>query len=224
MLRIAVELPADFATAGEFLADARAYEAAGAEAVWLGRSSDGLEPLVLLAACAAVTTGARLAATVAAADQWAAPRLNHVLRALDRLSGDRVVLGVEAGAATDALIAALRSGAPRRPILVTGADDDAAVCAARLGDGLLCPVEVAAAAFGRARAALPEPEGGAAAGPFELWARVPAPAGRAAWRQLLEEGEQLGASGVVVAHAANLLDILRNPEEDDRQDLAMAVG
>jgi hypothetical protein len=27
-----------------------------------------------------------------------------------------------------------------------------------------------------------------------------------------------------VPHAPNLLDILRNPEEDDRQDLAMATG
>ena len=126
MLRIAVELPADFASAGEFLADAQAYEAAGAEAVWLAPSSDGLL---------------------------------HPAGDAERV-----------GAAFDA---ARQAGAPET---------------------------------------------------FELWGRVGAPGGRAEWRQALDTYAELGATGIVVAHAANLLDILRNPEEDDRQDLAMAVG
>jgi hypothetical protein len=58
----------------------------------------------------------------------------------------------------------------------------------------------------------------------ELWTRVPAPDGRAAWREALQAAEAEHATGVVVPHAPNLLDILRNPEEDDRQDLAMATG
>jgi Luciferase-like monooxygenase len=223
MLRIAVELSPDFASAGEFLADARAYEAAGAEAVWLARSTEGLDRLSLLAACAAVTSRIRLATALAESDPWQPALLPDVLRTLDRLSRGRVVLGVEAAAATEERIAALRSGGRRGPILVAGADDHAVVCATRLGDGLLCPAEAAGGAFPRARATRPEP-GTGAADPFELWARVPAPAGRAAWRELLDEYVAIGATGVVVAHAPNLLDILRNPEEDDRQDLAMAVG
>lgn len=225
MLRIAVELPPDFASAGEFLADARAYEAAGAEAVWLGRSSEGLEPLALLGAWAAVTSRVGLAVTLSAANPWPPAPLTGVLRALDRLSRDRVVLAVEAGAATGELVDALRAGTGRRrPVLVAGGDDEAVARAVRLGDGIVCPAETAAAAFSRARAVRPDPEPGTTAAPFDLWARVPAPAGRSAWRELLEGCEALGASGIVVVHAPNLLDILRNPEEDDRQDLAMAVG
>ena len=223
MPRIAVELPADFASAGEFLADVQAYEAAGAEAVWLGPSREGLEPLALLAACAGVTSRARLAATLPGSSPWPPALLAAVLRTLDRLSRDRVVLAVEAGGVTGELIAAMRSGGRRRPILVAGGDEDAVARAARLGDGLLCPGEAAREAFSRARAVRPELETGAVDA-FELWARVPAPGGRAAWRELLDEYAAMGATGIVVAHAPNLLDILRNPEEDDRQDLAMAVG
>src|SRR5262249_558128 len=50
------------------------------------------------------------------------------------------------------------------------------------------------------------------------------PASRSAWRELLAGYADVGATGVIVNHAPNLLDILRNPEEDDRQDLGMAVG
>lgn len=225
MPRVAVELPPDFGSAGEFLADAQAYEAAGAEAVWLGRSREGLEPLALLAAWAAVTSRARLGATLPATSLWAPEPLSGVLRALDRLSRDRVVLAVEAGLATEELAAALEAGTGRRrPMLVAGDDDEAVARAVHVGDGLVCPATAAATAFPRARAALAAREAGTAADPFELWARVAAPAGRAAWRELLEGCEAIGATGVVVAHAPNLLDILRNPEEDDRQDLAMAVG
>jgi alkanesulfonate monooxygenase SsuD/methylene tetrahydromethanopterin reductase-like flavin-dependent oxidoreductase (luciferase family) len=223
MLRISVELPADFASAGEFLADAQAYEAAGAEAVWLAPSSDGLERLTLLAAVAAVTARVRLAAALDAAGPWPPEALAGVARTLDRLSRDRVVLGVEAGGEDGRareLVAALRSVGSTRPILLAGAGEAAATLAARLGDGLLHPAgdaERVGAAFDAARqAGAPET--------FELWGRVGAPGGRAEWRQALETYAELGATGIVVAHAANLLDILRNPEEDDRQDLAMAVG
>ena len=53
MLKIGVRLPAAFDSAGEFLADARALEAAGADLLLLG---DGdLEPEPLLAALAVTT-------------------------------------------------------------------------------------------------------------------------------------------------------------------------
>jgi hypothetical protein len=158
MLRVAVELPAEFATAGEFLADVRAYEAAGAEAVWV--APPGPDRLTLLAAVAVVTSRPRLGAILRSGE---APS-DEVLVALDRLSGGRVVLARDA------------------------------------------------------RELLLGPDGS------ERWPRVPAPTGRAAWRELHETHAAAGATGLVVAHAPNLLDILRNPEEDDRGDLAMAVG
>jgi hypothetical protein len=129
-----------------------------------------------------------------------------------------VVFGVGGTAAPDA-IAGVRAIAPEQPVLVAGADPAALGTAARLADGLVCDLEAAAVAFERVRAMRP-----ASAGAIELWARVPAPAGRAPWREALAAAGELEATGVVVAHAPNLLDILRNPEEDDRQDLAMAVG
>lgn len=218
MLRIAVELPSDFASAGELLADALAYEAAGAAAVWLGPAARGVEPLTLLAAVATVTSRVRVATALPAPSPWPVELLQDVLSTLDRLSRDRAVLGVAATAAPG-LAAAVRAGG-RRQVMVIGDDEEAASCAARLGDGLLCTgiaADNVAAAFERARALRQDDA-------FELWARAPAPGGRAEWRGLLERYGALGATGVVVAHAPNLLDILRNPEEDDRQDLAMAVG
>jgi hypothetical protein len=58
LLKVAVELPGDFESAGEWLADAQAMEAAGAEALFV--ASGGLDRQALLAALAAVTTRARL--------------------------------------------------------------------------------------------------------------------------------------------------------------------
>ncbi|HEY7200483.1 MAG TPA: LLM class flavin-dependent oxidoreductase [Candidatus Dormibacteraeota bacterium] len=223
MLRIAVELPADFASPGEFLADAQAYEAAGAEAVWLGPPGQGPEHLTLLAAVAAMTSRLRLGASLGDTTGCPPALLADTVRTLERLSRNRVVLAVDAGRAPE-LIAALRpAGAPVRPVLVAGGGEADAERAAHLGDGLLHAhagaddMDRVAGAFRRARELRPEEA-------FELWARVPAPGGRAEWRAVLERCGEAGATGIVVAHAANLLDILRNPEEDDRQDLAMAVG
>ena len=206
-MRVAVELPSDLASPGEFLADVQAYEAAGADAVWLAPGS--LEPLTLTAAAAAVTSRIGLVAWLPAPDAWPAEPLAAVVATLRRLSLDRVAFGV---AGADA-IAALRAAAAGRPVLLAGDGEHAAERA----DGLVRDLEGAGAAFERARALRPPPE-------FELWARLPAPAGRAAWREALAAAEELAATGVAVPHAPNLLDILRNPEEDDRQDLAMATG
>ena len=52
---------AAFAHCGEFLADARAIEAAGVDSVWLDDSADGFDPLLVLAqdgfVCALLTLG-----------------------------------------------------------------------------------------------------------------------------------------------------------------------
>src|SRR6266498_2703931 len=55
---------------GEWLADARAFEAAGADALWVDLDpASGLDPLVLLAALAALTHRALLVAALPAAER-----------------------------------------------------------------------------------------------------------------------------------------------------------
>ncbi len=222
MLRVAVELPAVLATPGEFLADVRAYEAAGADAIWLRPES--LEPLTLAAAAAAVTYQPGLGVWLSTATAWPPGLLAGAVLTLGWLAGGRLRLGIE-GAGPDGLIQSVRAAELGCAVLVAGHSEDVLVRAARLGDGLVSDRAAAPDAFERVRA-LRRPSGQAAerADPFELWARVPAPGGRGEWREALAACEALGATGVLVAHAPNLLDILRNPEDDDRQDLAMAVG
>lgn len=59
-MKIGVLFPSRFGDPGEFLADARAMEAAGVDSIWLDHVDDGLDPIVVLAAVAAVTTVLRL--------------------------------------------------------------------------------------------------------------------------------------------------------------------
>jgi alkanesulfonate monooxygenase SsuD/methylene tetrahydromethanopterin reductase-like flavin-dependent oxidoreductase (luciferase family) len=59
-MKIGVLFPPRFEDPGEFLADARAIEAAGVDSVWLEERSDDLDPTLLLAAIAAVTSELRL--------------------------------------------------------------------------------------------------------------------------------------------------------------------
>ena len=110
------------------------------------------------------------------------------------------------------------------PLLVGGFQEPGLRRAARLGDGFISgggDLDRVRAQFGRV---LELREELGRSGDFELWAQVRPPASRQAWRDLLAAHEELGATGVIVDHAPNLLDILRNPQEDDRQDLSMAVG
>ena len=65
MLKIGVRLPRRFEDSGEYLADARALDAAGVDSLWL--DDEGYDPWLLLAGIAAVTGRARLVAPVGAA-------------------------------------------------------------------------------------------------------------------------------------------------------------
>jgi alkanesulfonate monooxygenase SsuD/methylene tetrahydromethanopterin reductase-like flavin-dependent oxidoreductase (luciferase family) len=58
-MKVGVLLPSRFEDPGDFLADARAMEAAGADSVWL-EEGDGYDPMLALAAIAAVTGQIRL--------------------------------------------------------------------------------------------------------------------------------------------------------------------
>jgi alkanesulfonate monooxygenase SsuD/methylene tetrahydromethanopterin reductase-like flavin-dependent oxidoreductase (luciferase family) len=60
----------------------------------------------------------------------------------------------------------------------------------------------------------------------EGWVEVAAPEGRAAWRELRQAQAAAGSEGVLLAYDPRLIDLLRNPDqEDDRsQDLQLASG
>ena len=60
--------------------------------------------------------------------------------------------------------------------------------------------------------------------PGESWAEVAMPADRDAWTAMVQEHEKAGATGVVVPWDPRLIDLLRNPEPDDRSDLQMSTG
>jgi hypothetical protein len=219
MLRIGVEVPPTLATAGEFLADVQAYEAAGVDIIWVSsppeRDVPGFEPLTLLAAMAVVTARARLGAMARVGSHWPAALLTNVVTTLAELSRGRVLVGIEADgrALIDELTGAVRAAGASVFLGDDGRSERLPSLGAGMADGIFSTGTAAADLAAR----FAESE-------LELWVRVAAPDGRAAWREILIAHEAAGAAGVVVAHAPNLLDILRNPEEDDRQDLAMAVG
>jgi len=82
---------------GEWLADARAYEAAGAEALWVDPAAESeLDPLGLLAALAALTSRALLVATLPASDR-PSEALGRTFATIGRLSHGRFALAAEPG-------------------------------------------------------------------------------------------------------------------------------
>ena len=141
-MKVAVILPASIVDAGDYLANARALEAAGAEMI--GVAGDPELQWMILAAIAAVTSRVKLRA----------PSEQRV-DLLDRLS--------------------------------------------------------------RGRALANEPA-------HERWVPIVLPADRASWAAVLHDHEEAGATGVVVPWDERLIDLLRNPEPEDRSDLLMSTG
>jgi hypothetical protein len=58
----------------------------------------------------------------------------------------------------------------------------------------------------------------------EAWVSTPAPLDRDAWNDALAACEAAGATGVIVPWTDRLIDLLRNPEPDDRSDLLISTG
>ncbi len=83
MPRVGVALGADLSNVGEFVADAKAFDTAGADSLWV-RADAPLDPWLLLAAIAAITFRARLATD-------APPRDERVRRTLETLSRGRLM-------------------------------------------------------------------------------------------------------------------------------------
>ncbi|HEY7041962.1 MAG TPA: LLM class flavin-dependent oxidoreductase [Methylomirabilota bacterium] len=224
VLKIGVLLPSRFTDAGDYLADARALDAAGADSVWL--PDDGLDPWLVLAGIATVTGRLRLAVPVRPGDREAAGPLARRMTTLQRLSRGRALAAVTPAddrADTEAALARARALTPALVLLGTPGTGHSVV-AACLADGLVAATGPAEchAAFDQARV---RRERDRLTTPFELWTRAPVARGRADWRATLTMAADVGATGVLVPFDARLLDLLRNPDvEEDRSDLTLAQG
>lgn len=89
-------LSAAFDDAGEFLADAAAFDAAGADGLWLAADGDDVEAFVLLAAVAAAAPRADLGLVLGPAEGYPADLLERATATLRRLSRGRAVFVVGA--------------------------------------------------------------------------------------------------------------------------------
>jgi Luciferase-like monooxygenase len=97
MVKVGVLLARQPAELGEWLADAGAFEAAGADALWLDPAPESnLDPLALLAALATLTSRALLVATLPTSER-PSDALGRTLATIGRLSHGRLALAAEPG-------------------------------------------------------------------------------------------------------------------------------
>jgi alkanesulfonate monooxygenase SsuD/methylene tetrahydromethanopterin reductase-like flavin-dependent oxidoreductase (luciferase family) len=89
-MKIGILFPSRFDEPGEFLADARAMEAAGADSVWLEEDGDSPDPLLCLAAIAAVTGSLRLG-LILAPNTHADANYDRRITTLQHLSRQRLI-------------------------------------------------------------------------------------------------------------------------------------
>lgn len=205
MLRVAVRLPPAIGRVGDYLADVMALEAAGADSVWLDASAAAsAEPWILLGAVAAVSHRIRLGVTVGAEAGW-----RGAVDTLGRLSGGRVVVGIQPQAKT-----LMSSTAPPPSMLLICAGHGEAERSALLADGVILPGTPDEVAALRSKE-----------GDFEVWVDVSVPPDKAGWASLTAAMEAAGATGIIAAWDPRLIDLLRSAgEPDDRTDLLIATG
>jgi len=224
MLKIGVRLPARFDDSGEYLADARAMDAAGVDSLWL--DGPGYDPWLLLAGIAAVTGRARLVAPFEMTAGQTASTLAARVTTLAALSRGRCVLSVpaaRAGETIDGLVMLARSLDHSVLVAVNGGRH--VQVAARLADGVIGLDHSCEELRGTIPSLRHARATAGCAGPFDIWAPVAMPDDRAQWRQMLRDWEEAGATGVIVPLDPRLLDQLRNgDEDDDRSDLQLAQG
>jgi hypothetical protein len=181
---------------GEWLADAAAFDAAGADALWVDAAGDAtLDPLAVTAALTALTFRSLLVTALpeVSGGPQASARALATIRRLSRgrlaLCGERVLLAGVTGAGP---------GHTGMEIFYR-LDDDVYVREPAAG----------------------EPAGGEP----ERWVRTASPGGRAAWRAAIADAAERRISGLLVPAGPQLLDILRNPDgRGDRRDLQIAQG
>ncbi len=241
MLKIGVWLQAHFQDPGEYLADARALEAAEADSLWVGHhpapentnSQTGPEALLLLAAVASVTYRVKLGVSLLTSVPFLADLTGSMLDTLDRVSRGRTILALsdtDGDPRLETLLPGLRQSLKAteipRQVLLMVTSELGHRAAVRWGDGVICPGEPAAMqpVFQRLielRRDAQKQE------PFELWALVRAPDGMAAWRETRAACEAAGATGLIVPFGPRLLDMVRRgdeAQEDDRSDLLLSYG
>ena len=197
VLRISVRLDPLLLERGELPAEAAALEAAGVDTLWLPEDADGLDGAVLLAGLHGSVRGPRLGLELGPQH----PGWRHRVRTLQILTRGRLVLSSPADRVPEN---------PPTPLLSVGTGSVV---------GLAGVIHPAGAENGDLAAAI-------AAGPgHEHWLSGDGSRGRVAWKNLREAATAAGATGIVVQHHPNLLDLLRNPDdEDERSDLQMATG
>lgn len=200
MLRVAVKLPATIGEVGEYLADVTALEAAGADAIWVDDSE--LEPSVLLGAIAAVTHRVGLGCLLAQPGSQPSMRVESVT-ALQKLSRGRIIVGLSWSTHKEEEVAALRATGAK--ILAAGSEPGRA-------DGVIYNVE-SAGQLSPARDT-----------DIEVWALIAFPPDREAWARTKNAYQSVGAAGVIVPWDPRVVDLLRNPDADDRTDLLIATG
>ena len=133
MLKIGVRLPRQFEDSGDYLADARAMESAGADSLWL--DAEGYDPWILLAGMATVTRQIRLIVPVSRADRRDPQSLGVRVATLSRLSRGRAALALTGTDESDARVDAIIDLASRSQccVLLEASDDRRA----GLADGLV---------------------------------------------------------------------------------------
>ncbi len=195
-VRVGVGLPPVPERLGEWLGVASAFDAAGADSLWVELDPDsGLDPLAMVAALAIATSRARLVLSVDAAELVSGVRIVDTVR---RLSHDRLTLLVSAER-RDEVVAAVAEVPVliRRGSIAGGPDGVESVVA----------------------------EGRTDAGGTERWLSAAAPDDRESWSEICVRAAAREAVGVVVAPEDVLLAILRNPNpKGDRRDLNVASG
>ena len=197
-VRIGVRLDPEPDDLGNWLTDATAFEAAGADALFVDIApGNALDPLVLTAALAARTYRTMLV-TALRRDDVASPAAAQRLATLGRLGHGRIRLIDDGG----------RPGPMAGDADLGPMDGAAALAVFRRVPGELGAFEYS-----------PEPE------TRQRWVTVAAPDGRPAWAATLADVAERGLDGLVVPAGPRLLDLLRNPDEpDDRRDLQIAQG
>ncbi|MEV0823143.1 hypothetical protein [Nonomuraea rubra] len=198
-VRVGIVLPRPQDDPGEWLTDAVAFEAAGADALWVEHgAAPRLDPLTLAAALAAVTYRSLLVVAVPEAGR------SHALATVERLSRGRLALIGDAGEGTAARTVVRREDGSYHERLET---------------------EGKHASEGEGEGAREGEDGGEEQGGGGRWVPVAVPGGRAAWRESLQAAAARGDRGVLVPADPRLLDLLRNPEDPEgRHDLQLAQG
>jgi len=109
-------------------------------------------------------------------------------------------------------------------LAVQGGDDEAlvllgaiAAVTERIKLGMQANPPAALQAIARGRVVIGTPDG-------ERWIDMELPSTRSAWVEAVASQEAEGTTGIIVPWDPRLIDLLRNPEPDDRSDILMSTG